>query len=49
MNTKCKMKSTEIDLLAILSNVWEKKYIIVLVCIITLQDTRIKKEEAVLR
>ena len=48
MNTKRKMKSTEMDLLAILSNVW-KKYIIVLACIITLLDTRIKREEAVLR
>lgn len=34
MNTKRKMKSTEIDLLAILSNVWKKKYIIILACIV---------------
>lgn len=34
MNSKRKMKSTEIDLLAILSNVWKKKLIIILACII---------------
>lgn len=34
MNSKRKLKSTEIDLLAILGNVWKKKYIIILACIV---------------
>lgn len=34
MNTKRKIKGTEIDLLTILGNVWKKKFIIVLACIV---------------
>jgi len=34
MNSKRKMKSTEIDLLSILGNIWKKKYIIVLITIV---------------
>lgn len=34
MNSKRKLKGTDIDLLSILSNVWKKKYIIILACVI---------------
>ncbi len=34
MNSKRKIKGAEIDLLVILGNIWKKKYIIVLACII---------------
>lgn len=34
MNTKRKIKGTEIDLLTILGNLWKKKFIIILVCFV---------------